>query len=175
MKVCKTCNRDSEVVWSVTENCLLCQPKLHGPSKRYVGEPMEMSPKVFPQEGPPPAPEYNGTISFEGIKEAIVNPKLGVELIPPQFIEGLAEVMTWGATTKYSRHNWMCGMKWTAVWAAIMRHLYAFARGEERDPQSGLPHLYHAAFGVMVLAYYAHGPRSDEYRKGDDRVFKGKS
>ena len=37
---------------------------------------------------------------------------------------------------------------------AMQRHLLAYQDGEKIDPESGLSHLYHASFGLMVLDYF---------------------
>lgn len=120
---------------------------------------------------PVKAVQYTGEITGEGVKAVMFNPKTPIQLVPPQFIEGVAEVLKHGAT-KYSPNNWMAGMSWSEVYGGIQRHLNAFFRGEEIDPESGLPHLYHASCGLMFLSYYAHGPAAAGHRRiGDDRVF----
>lgn len=98
-------------------------------------------------------------------------PKCPLNLIPPQFTEGLAAVLLHGSE-KYAPNNWLRGMSWETVGGGMARHLSAFRRGEEIDPESGLPHLYHLACGTMFLAYYAHGPNAREYRRFDDRLFR---
>ena len=34
---------------------------------------------------------------------------------------------------------------------ALLRHIFAWAEGEEVDPESGLPHLAHAACNIMFI------------------------
>jgi hypothetical protein len=46
-------------------------------------------------------------------------------------------------------------MSWGRCFAACMRHLWAFWRGEECDPESGHHHLLHAGCCVMYLYAYA--------------------
>lgn len=117
------------------------------------------------------AAEYSGEVTGTGVKQVMEEPKTPIHLMTPQFIEGVAEVLQHGAS-KYKPNNWMAGMSWSTVFGGIMRHLWAFFRGEELDKESGLPHLAHAACGIMFLHYYAHGPVSDAHRdKCDDRVF----
>lgn len=81
--------------------------------------------------------------------------KLRFDLIPPRPLEDLARVYTMGAA-KYADRNWERGLAWGRVFGAIMRHLWAFWRGEDLDPESGLPHLAHAAWGCFSLLEYRH-------------------
>lgn len=85
------------------------------------------------------------------------------DLIPTRSLEDLVAVYTMGAK-KYPPHNWRQGMAWSRVFAATMRHLWAFWRGEETDQESGLPHLAHAGYGIFTLLEY-----SKNHRNWDDR------
>ena len=115
--------------------------------------------------------QYTGEVTGTGIKQVMAEPKTPIHLVTPQFIEGVAEILQHGAT-KYSPGNWMAGMSWATVFGGIMRHLWAWFRGEEMDKESGLPHLCHAACGIMFLHWYCHGPVAEAHReKCDDRVF----
>lgn len=79
--------------------------------------------------------------------------KVRMDLVPPAAIRALAEVYTVGAA-KYGEHNWRKGMKWSRIFAAVLRHLTAWAMGEELDPEDGLPHLAHAMWGLVTLMEY---------------------
>jgi hypothetical protein len=59
--------------------------------------------------------------------------------------------LTFGAG-KYDDHNWEKGLEFDRLYAACQRHLLAHREGEALDPESGLPHLYHAfcTLGMMV-------------------------
>lgn len=114
--------------------------------------------------------DYSGKVDGKGSKVALDGSKLRVELVPPQIIEGIADILTFGAK-KYAAHNWMRGISWMAIIAGVLRHIYLFARGVEIDSESGKPHLYHAMCGLTFLAWYAHGPNAEQYRTFDDRVF----
>ena len=89
------------------------------------------------------------------------------DLIPPEALEGLAQVLTFGAE-KYSDRNWEKGMRWGRVFAAVMRHLWAWWMGESLDSETGLSHLHHAACCIAFLQTY-------EVRKmgADDRPTQG--
>ena len=82
--------------------------------------------------------------------------KLRYDLIPPEALEELAAVYTMGAA-KYADENWRKGMAWRRIFGAIMRHMWAWMAGEDRDSESGLSHLAHAAWGCFTLMAYAKG------------------
>ena len=88
--------------------------------------------------------------------------KLRFDLIPPGALKELAAVYTVGAQ-KYGDRNWEQGLAWGRVFAAIQRHLWAWWGGEELDPEDGLSHLAHAAWGCFTLMEYAQThPEMDE-------------
>ena len=72
------------------------------------------------------------------------------DLIPSEFMEALAWVLTFGAN-KYGDRNWEKGMPYGRVFAALMRHLWAWWRGESADPETNKSHLWHAAACVCFL------------------------
>jgi Domain of unknown function (DUF5664) len=105
-------------------------------------------------------------------KESLKTPKLGLNLIVPQFVEGLAQVLDFGKV-KYGAHNWMKGLPFSEVIAATKRHILAIEVGEEKDPETDEPHELHAACELMFLNWYLHSPESGDYRtRFDDRLFK---
>lgn len=112
--------------------------------------------------------DFKGAIDGRGYKEVMDVPKMPLQLIAPEVLEAMAEVLQYGAK-KYAPNNWMRGISWTTVFGAVLRHLWAWFRGEDIDPESGLPHLSHAACGLMFLTYYTRRP---QYSNLDDRVFK---
>lgn len=78
--------------------------------------------------------------------------KLRWDLVPPEF-EEVVKILTFGAN-KYADRNWEKGISYGRLFAAAMRHLWAFARGEKLDDESGLPHLAHACCDIMFLLTY---------------------
>jgi hypothetical protein len=74
-----------------------------------------------------------------------------LDLIDPLAIEGLAAVLTFGAQ-KYAAHNWRGGLSYSRLIAAMLRHLFAIMRGEDIDPESGLPHIDHVGCCWMFLS-----------------------
>lgn len=92
------------------------------------------------------------------------NGKVQLSLLPYGPLCEIARVLEFGAK-KYGRNNWRGGMKWTRLYDAALRHIRASLDGEDLDPETGLPHVAHAACSLMFLAEY--------YRKGigeDDRL-----
>jgi len=90
--------------------------------------------------------------------------KLPWDLLPYDAIEDIVKVLQYGAK-KYSAHNWSAGFVWSRLFSALIRHAVAFWRGEDIDPESGLPHLAH--LGCCVLFLIAHQKRG---LGTDDRV-----
>lgn len=76
--------------------------------------------------------------------------KIRLELLSFTFLDEVGKVMTFGAK-KYASHNWRNGFQWSRLIGAAMRHLFAFARGEDLDPETGLSHLAHLGCCVMFL------------------------
>lgn len=71
-------------------------------------------------------------------------------LLPRPGLEAIARVFGFGAT-KYADHNWRKRYEWSKSYDALQRHITAFWDGEDNDPESGLPHLGHAGFHLLVL------------------------
>lgn len=95
--------------------------------------------------------------------------KTRVDLIPSEVLLELGEIYRMGAE-KYDSSNWRKGMKWSKVYGPLLRHLYKAWLGKEHcDPESGRPHIYHAVWNVVALAFYMTRP---EYAKFDDRQDK---
>jgi hypothetical protein len=78
--------------------------------------------------------------------------KLQWSLVDFDSLEGLVRVLEYGAA-KYAPDNWKKGMPVTQVSESLMRHLFAFLRGEDVDPESGCRHLSHVMCNVMFLEY----------------------
>lgn len=81
-------------------------------------------------------------------------------------LEETAKVLTYGAE-KYEVYNWAKGIKYSRVYGALLRHLWAWWRREENDAETGLNHLAHAMCCLMFLLHYSGKRR--KYRSFDDR------
>jgi len=87
----------------------------------------------------------------EGVKYDTGKPRY--DLLPPDALEELVGIYTMGAK-KYGDRNWESGISYGRVYGAIMRHLWAWWRGQENDDESGCSHLAHAAWGCFALIAY---------------------
>lgn len=77
--------------------------------------------------------------------------KIRVELLDPLALEGIGKVLTFGAK-KYAAHNWRGGISYSRLLGALLRHTLAILRGEDNDPESGLPHVDHLGCCWMFLS-----------------------
>lgn len=79
--------------------------------------------------------------------------KAKVFLVEPDFILGIARVLTYGAA-KYSDDNWKKDLEVSRIYSALQRHVLRWRQGEKNDSESHESHLYHAACCLMFLDYY---------------------
>jgi hypothetical protein len=89
--------------------------------------------------------------------------KLPWHLLPPDAIEEIVRVLEFGAN-KYGDRNWEKGMAWNRPFAALMRHMWAWWRGEDRDPETGITHLAHAGCCILFLLAYERRGVGDDNR-----------
>jgi hypothetical protein len=85
------------------------------------------------------------------------NGKTRYDLFPPEALEYIGRVLTYGAT-KYAARNWEDGISYGRLIAATLRHIFKWMAREQCDPETGISHLAHAACNLMfLLAYEARG------------------
>ena len=90
--------------------------------------------------------------------------KLRLDLLPIEPLEEIAKVLTFGAR-KYGAWNWTKGFRWSRLIGACFRHLFAWVRGENIDPETKLSHLAHAGCCILFLLWH------EKHRKElDDRL-----
>ena len=95
-----------------------------------------------------------------------------LQLIPDEMIEGIGEILTFGAT-KYEKHNWRKGLPYDKVYGAMKRHLSKWHKGIVNDEETGKPHLWHAGCCLCFLITYEAHPET--YKEFDDRFIYGES
>jgi hypothetical protein len=78
--------------------------------------------------------------------------KLRWSLVDFDALEDMVKVLEFG-TEKYTADNWKKGLKTNEIAESMMRHLFAYLRGEDIDPESGLPHTGHIMCNAMFLSY----------------------
>lgn len=88
-------------------------------------------------------------------------------LMPWESVEEINKVLAFGAK-KYAAHNWQQGdgFRYTRVLNSLLRHVFAYMRGEDNDPESGLSHMSHAGCNVLFLIHYH---KNKSRYKNDDR------
>lgn len=93
-------------------------------------------------------------------------PQLGA--IEPMAILEVAKIAGFGAQ-KYDRYNYLKGYRWSLSYDALQRHLLLFWSGEDRDDESGLYHLGHAAWHCLALLSFTLFKRGtdDRWRPGE--------
>ena len=94
------------------------------------------------------------------------NGKPRMDLIPPEAMLALGAVLEVGAR-KYSGRNWELGFEWGRSDAALKRHLIAWEAGQDNDPETGLPHLWHVlANAAFLVTFEAREIGTDDRAKG---------
>jgi hypothetical protein len=98
-------------------------------------------------------PIYPGGVktALEGVK--FDQDKLRYDLIPPEAMEALATILTFGAK-KYSDRNWEQGMNWGRLFRATLGHMWDWWSLKGNDPETGKSHLWHALCCVTFLVTY---------------------
>lgn len=89
-----------------------------------------------------------------------------MDLVPPEAINGLAEVLGIACSPKvnpdtgvleppkYEERNWEKGMDWGKAYGSLQRHLNSWWGGEDLDPETGKSHLKHALANLSFLITY---------------------
>lgn len=92
--------------------------------------------------------------------------KPDLTLLPQEALHSIARAFEYGAK-KYTRGNYKKGMAYSRVLAAAFRHGFAYASGEQRDPESGLSHLAHMGACVCMLLFYEVSGKGTNDLTGD--------
>lgn len=138
------------------------------PSELYqtsAGGPLgNPEPKIFPDTQ---KSQLRGGILLDRdgdpLKNVKYNPAIGKKydqdkpdwsLIDLGIIGQIVEVLTFGKA-KYGKDNWRhLENAEDRYFAAMLRHLSARQNGEFKDPESGLPHLAHAACCLFFMMWF---------------------
>ncbi len=68
------------------------------------------------------------------------------------FLSALSEVRQYGIDKYGDSEDWRNTDNYNERYIdACLRHIYKYIEGEDNDPESGLPHLSHAATNLMFL------------------------
>lgn len=100
---------------------------------------------------------------------------LPYDLVPFQELaEAYVRVAEFGAI-KYEPWNWSRGLSRVQLLGSLLRHTFAYLRGEERDsgPKgSGLLHTDHILWNAVALCHNVHWNLEDGRRAEPDRPYK---
>lgn len=92
--------------------------------------------------------------------------KVRYDLLPPGPLHELARVFTIGAE-KYGARDWEKGLAFGRVFAALMRHAWAWWRGGRHDQEDGQHHLASVAWCALVLMQLEDSHPDQDDRPGD--------
>ena len=88
--------------------------------------------------------------------------KAPMHLLPVDALLALADVYAFGAK-KYAPRNWERGMDWSKCYDSLMRHLFAYQQGIDRDEETKLLHTAHLAWNaIALLTYQIRGIGNDD-------------
>ena len=90
--------------------------------------------------------------------------KVRIDLFPGEALFAISKVLTYGAKKYAEDRNWEKGINYSRIFAAIMRHLWAWWQGKgpashnfafgNLDPESKFSHLWHAGCCIVFLITY---------------------
>ncbi len=88
--------------------------------------------------------------------------KSRVDLLPADALMEVGAVYAAGAK-KYGDRNWEKGMKWTRMLGPLLRHLFQWMRGIERDEETGQRHIAMVVWNALgLLTYELRGIGEDD-------------
>lgn len=93
------------------------------------------------------------------------------DLLPSDALLAVASVLGDGAA-EHGARAWERGRSFSTDYGPLLRHLFAWWRGEDLDPKSGHPHLAHAAARVLILLalHLRQLPRIDDRQHDAGRL-----
>lgn len=99
---------------------------------------------------------------------------LPYDLVPFQEItDAYVRVAEFGAK-KYAPWNWSKGLSRVQLCCSMLRHIFAYIRGEDHDPESGLMHTDHILWNAVTLSHNVHWNLEDGRRPEPERSYKKK-
>lgn len=81
--------------------------------------------------------------------------KIDWSILPIGASEEIIKVFKFGEA-KYARGNFLegDGLEYSRVINSLLRHVHAFMRGEDLDPETGISHIAHAGCNIYMLLTY---------------------
>ena len=97
---------------------------------------------------------------------------LPYDLVPfREFTDAYVRVAEFGAR-KYQPWNWSKGLNRIQILSSLLRHTFAYLRGEDRDSDSGLLHTDHIVWNAVTLVHNVHWNLEDGRRPEPPRDYK---
>ena len=114
-------------------------------------------------------------IPFDKAESGAAREKLNqdtYDLVPYQEItDAYVRVAEFGAK-KYAPWNWSKGLSRVQLSCSLLRHLFAYIRGEDCDQESGLKHTDHILWNAAALSHNEHWDIEDGRRGEPHRDYK---
>lgn len=111
-----------------------------------------------------PYPYQDHAEASEGKKES--KNKLNWSYLPVETLEGVVRVFEKGAIKYEGIRTWLPGIKFSKLFAAIMRHLIDwFFWHKDKDDESGEHPLCHVIANCLMLLTYIENEKYDDRRK----------
>ena len=86
-------------------------------------------------------------------------------------VPAYSRVAHFGAS-KYSSWNWSKGLGQMQIIGSLLRHIWAYMRGQDRDKESGLLHTDHVIWNAVALVHSVHHGIGDDREPEPDREYK---
>lgn len=97
---------------------------------------------------------------------------LPYDLVPFQeMTEAYVRVAEKGAV-KYAPWNWSAGLSRVQLLGSMLRHAFAYLRGQDRDTETGLLHTDHILWNAVSLSHNVHWNLEDGRRPEPERAYK---
>lgn len=120
---------------------------------------------------PLPADDHGYTTAESGAAREKMN-ALPYDLVPFQEItDAYTRVAEFGAK-KYAAWNWSKGIARVQLCCSLLRHTFAYIRGQDRDPESGLVHTDHILWNAAALSHNVQWDLEDGRRAEPERLYK---
>ena len=97
---------------------------------------------------------------------------LPYDLVPFQELtDAYVRVAEFGAR-KYAPWNWSKGLSRVQILSSLLRHTFAYLRGDDRDSDSGLLHTDHILWNAVTLVHNVRWNLEDGRRPEPPRAYK---
>lgn len=96
---------------------------------------------------------------------------LPYDLFPFQeTVDAYSRVAEVGAV-KYAPWNWSKGLARVQLLGSLLRHTFAYIRGQNHDPETGLSHTDHILWNAVALSHNVHHNLEDGRRAEPERSY----